>query len=134
MRKALLAITAVASIVAATIAGPTKANAGCHGCWVGGAVAAGFIGGAILANRAYGYGYPGYYGYYGYPTYSYYGYAPSYYYAPYGYYYPRYRYAYYGGGYYPRYYGGYYGNGYYGRRVYAAGYYGRRYAYRRAHW
>ena len=132
MRKALLAMTAVASIVTATISGPTKANATCYGCWVGGALAAGFIGGAILANRAYGYGYPGYYGYYGYPSYSYYGYAPAYY-EPYGYYYPRYRYAYapaYYGGYYPRYRTGYYGNG---RRVYYSGYNGRRYAYRRAY-
>jgi hypothetical protein len=126
MRKTLLTLTAVASIVAATVAVPTKAQAGCRNCWwVGGAVAAGLVGGAILANRHY-YGYPryGYYGYYGY-------YEPAYY--P-RYYYPRaYRYHYapvYYGGYYPR-----YGYGYYGRRAYySGGYYGRRYPYRRVYW
>ena len=128
MRKTLLTLTAVASIVAATVAVPTKAEAGCRNCWwVGGAVAAGLVGGAILANRHY-YGYPRY-GYYGYYEPAYY---PGYYYPRY--YYPRaYRYHYapvYYGGYYPR-----YGYGYYGRRAYySGGYYGRRYPYRRVYW
>lgn len=123
MRKALLTLTAVASIVTATISMPTKAQAYCHGCWVGGAVAAGLVGGAILANRAYAYGYYGYPRYYGY-------YEPTYY-APYYYSYPRtYRYsyapAYYYGSYYPR---------YRYRYAYRTGYYNRPYyGYRRAYW
>src|SRR6476620_6959820 len=96
MRKSLLTVIAAASIAAMAIAMPSKAEARCWGCWAGGAFAVGLIGGAIIANSAYGYGYPGYgYGYgYGYAPYyggyyapAYYGYAPSYYYAPryYGY-------------------------------------------------
>jgi hypothetical protein len=139
MRKALLAVIGAASILAAAIASPTKAEAGCRGCWVGAGIAAGVIGGAIIANNAYGYGYRGYGGYgyggYGYGGYGYGGYAPTYY-AP-----PSYAYgpAYYG--YVPQYYYPRYGYGYgYGYRSgygYGYGYrgynrhYARRAAYRR---
>jgi hypothetical protein len=100
MRKALTAITIAASIAELTVAAPTKAEAGCRGCWIGIGIAAGLIGSAIIARNAYGYGYyggygyaPAYYGYYPAPVYSYryrpayYGYAPTdytprYYYAP----------------------------------------------------
>jgi hypothetical protein len=122
------ALTACVTI--ATITTPTKAQARCYGCWAGAAVAAGLIGSAIIANRAYGYGYYG--GYapaYGYAPYSYapygygYGYAP-YAYAPYGYGYSSY-YAPYRG-----YYGGYYAP----RRIYHRGYYAPRRAYVRQHY
>ena len=132
MRRAFLTLLAAGAVVAATVSSPTKAEARCWGCWAGGAFALGVVGGALWANRAYGYyGYPAYYGYYGYP-YSY-GYAPYYSYPYYGYRYS-YGYPYYGYGHrYPYarygYYGGhrYYGRGYYRpARVYA-----RRAAYRR---
>jgi hypothetical protein len=123
MRKAFLTIVGVASLLTAAVTNPTKAEAGCRGCWIGGAVAAGVVGGAIIANNGYGYGYSGYgYGY-GYPQVAppyygayapayRYGYAPAYYgYAP-QYYYPRR--AYVGYGYRP--YRGY--NRYYGPRRY----------------
>jgi hypothetical protein len=138
MRKPLMAIAAAASIAVASMAIPTKAEAGCRGCWVGAAVAGGLIGSAIIANSAYayggGYGYaPAYYGgyggydygyvtptYYSYPAPVTYGYAPAYYgYAP-SYYRPR-PVVY--GGYRPyrAYYGAY---GYYGRpRAYVRSYY-----------
>ena len=121
MRKTLLTAVAAGSVATAMIAAPTKSEARCYGCWAGAAIAAGVIGSAIVANRAYGYG--GYGGGYGYaPAYygGYYGggYAPAYYGGYYGGYAPvvRYRrvirpaYAYYGGPrfYGPRYYGGYY--------------------------
>ena len=120
------ATVAAASVVAAAMTAPTKAEAGCRGCWIGAGIAAAAIGGAIIANSAYGYGYgyggyaPAYYGYapsygYAYPNYGYYAptyYAPTYYAPP-----PRYYYA-------PRravryYYGP--------RRVYARPYYRARY-------
>jgi hypothetical protein len=128
MRKTLLTAVAAGSVATAMIAAPTKSEARCYGCWAGAAIAAGVIGSAIVANRAYGYyggyGYaPAYYGgyyaptYYAPPVYSY-SYAPAYYgYAP-SYYYPRRAYGYY------RPYRGYYG-GYYGPR---------RYGYYRARW
>ena len=111
MRKVLMTAVLTASIIMVSIAAPTKAQARCYGCWAGAAVAAGLIGSAILANRAYGYG-------------SYGGYAPAYYgYAPYGYGYAA-PYAY---GYraYRPYYGGYYAP----RRFNYRGYYGPRRAY-----
>jgi hypothetical protein len=69
MRRAFLTLLAAGAVVAATVSSPTKAEARCWGCWAGGAFALGVVGGALWANRAYGYyGYPAYYGYYGYPT------------------------------------------------------------------
>ena len=56
MRKTLIAIAALAG-VAANVTVSTKAEARCYGCWAGAAIAAGVIGSAIVANRAYGYGY-----------------------------------------------------------------------------
>lgn len=106
MRKYLLALAAAASIAAATVMYPGRAEARCYGCWIGAGVAVGLLAGAAFGYPAYGYGYPAYgYGYYrpayyGPPAYAYYG--PRYYrpYRPryYAYYGPRYRY--YG----PRYY------------------------------
>ena len=98
MSKTITAIVATAGIAAAALATPKPAEARCLGCWIGAAIAAGVIGGALAYG--YGYGYPAYgYGYsaysYGYPAYSYgypaYGYAPAYYgYAPRRYYARRY--------------------------------------------
>lgn len=143
MRKTWMTIAAAACIAAATVAVPTEAQARCRGCWAGAAIAAGLIGSAIVANRAYGYGSYGGYGYGGYaptyyggydhaPAYSYaypqvdYGYyRPAYYseeptyYAP-NYYYPRRAYAPYRGYYAPR-------------RVYGRGYYAPRRAYVRSY-
>ena len=107
MRKITLTIVAAASLVAATVAIPTKAEARCYGCWAGAAVLAGLIGSAIVANRAYGYYGPAYYApaYY-YPP-AYYGYGPYYYrpriYRPYRAYYRGYYRPY--RGYYRAYYG-----------------------------
>ena len=53
MRKTLIAVAAIAS-VAANITASTNAEARCYGCWAGAAIAAGVIGSAIVANRAYG--------------------------------------------------------------------------------
>ena len=97
MRKIAMTIAAASCIAAASLAAPTKAEARCYGCWAGAAVAAGLIGSAIVANRAYGYGYGGYgYGYggygYGYGNGYYGGYAPAYY-GGYGYA-PTYSYSY----------------------------------------
>ncbi|NWG23695.1 MAG: hypothetical protein HXY30_04615 [Pseudorhodoplanes sp.] len=83
MRKIALAIAVAASVTVATVAHPTRAEAGCRGCWVGAGIAAGVVGAALIAGsaRAYygGYGYaPAYYGGYGYYggyAYPYYGYA-----------------------------------------------------------
>jgi len=123
MRKFLMTITLAACTTTAGIAAPTKAQARCYGCWAGAAVAAGVIGSAIIASRAYGYGYYG-------------GYAPAYYgYAPYGYGYGSYSAPYGGYGYtsynvpYRAYYGGYYAP----RRIYHRGYYAPRRAYVRHH-
>jgi hypothetical protein len=89
MRKSLTAFAAAGTLVVATIATSTTADArwGWWGPALGG-LAVGAIIGSALARPAYGY-----YGYYGYPAYSY-GYAPAYYgYASspgyYGYYAPR---------------------------------------------
>jgi hypothetical protein len=136
MRKIMMAIAVAANVTIATAASPTRAEAGCRGCWAG--VAAGVIGAAIIAGSARGYyggyGYaPAYYGGYGY----YGGYAPSYGYAHpapayYGYY-PR---AYYP--YAPRYYAPRYiaPRRYLGYAPYYRGYrgYGVRRAYVRRHW
>jgi hypothetical protein len=109
MRKYLLSVVAAASIAAAVIGYPGRAEARCYGCWIGAGVAVGLLAGAAFAHGygypGYGYGYPAYgYGYYRPAYYGYYG-APRYYYGPrYAYYGPRYRY--YG----PRY--------YYARRYY----------------
>ena len=100
MRKTLIAVAAALVGVAANVTISTEAQARCYGCWAGAAIAAGLIGSAIVANRAYGYGGYGYYG----------GYAPYYsgYYAPAYSYEPAYSYApYYGSYYYPRRYYGY---------------------------
>ena len=106
MRKTLIAVAALAG-VAANVTVSTKAEARCYGCWAGAAIAAGLIGSAIVAHRAYGYRIrrvrilrrvcgPYYGGYYA-PAYSY---APTTaaiatpaYYAP-SYYYPRRHYGY----------------------------------------
>jgi hypothetical protein len=87
MRKSITSIIAAVLIVAA-VAMPKPAEARCWGCWAGAGIAAGIIGGAIIASYANAYGYGAYS--YGYPGYGYgYGYAP-YAYAPayYGYYAP----------------------------------------------
>src|SRR6476619_7640310 len=111
MRSRILMAIAMAAIVASTSAVTSdKAEARCYGCWAGAGIAAALIGGAILSNRAYGYGYgPSYYGGYGYSPYRY-GYAPAYY--ARRYYPPRYY-----NGYRPRYYG--YRPRYYAPRYYA---------------
>ena len=101
--RAILIRAVTAASMAANVSLSTKAEARCYGCWAGAAIAAGVIGSAIVANRAYGYGYYGgyapYYGGYYAPAYyaPVYSYAPAYY-AP-AYYAPRY--------YYPRRYYGY---------------------------
>ena len=124
MRKYLLGVVAAASIAAATLMYPGRAEARCYGCWIGAGVAVGLLAGAAFAHGygypAYGYGYPAYgYGYpaygYGYPAYGYGYYRPVYYDSPYYAYGPRYYYP-------PRYYG------YYGPRY---RYYGPRYYYAR---
>jgi hypothetical protein len=121
MRKPVMAIIAAAAIATAAISSPKPAEARCWGCWAGVGIAAGLIGGAIIASNAYGYGYG--YGY-GYPASYGYGYAPAYYggyVSPYygGYYAPRY----YARPYYPRY----YAPRYYARPYFAHRYYGHRY-------
>jgi hypothetical protein len=118
MRKLLMTTVLTFCIAVAGIATPTKAQARCYGCWAGAAVAAGVIGSAIIANRAYSYGYYGGYA----PAYYGYGYAP-YSYAPYGYGYTSYA---------P--YRGYYGGYYAPRRIYHRGYYAPRRAYVRHHY
>jgi hypothetical protein len=108
MRKYLLALVAAASIAAATLMQPGRAEARCYGCWIGAGIAVGLLAGAAFAPAyGYGYGYPAYG--YGYPPYGYGYYRPVYYGSPY--------YAYR-----PRYYG-YYGPRYYGPRYYARPYY-----------
>jgi hypothetical protein len=130
MRKPIMAIVAAAAIATATFSPPKPAEARCWGCWAGVGIAAGLIGGAIIASNAYGYGYG-----YGYPAYYGYGYAP-YAYAPA--YYGGYVSPYYGGYYAPRYYARpyyyhryyarpYYAHRYYAHRYYAHRYYGHRY-------
>lgn len=124
MRRAITAMVTAAAIAASTIAVPKPAEARCWGCWVGAGIAAGVIGGALLAGAPYGYGpyygYPAYYG--GYAPYGGYGYAPAYYYG--GYYAPR---VYYAApidhGYYHPYVHHYYAHRYYARHHYGHGYY-----------
>lgn len=127
MRKSLTALVAAATFAAAALAIPKPAEARCWGCWAGAGIAAGIIGGAIIASsRAYAYGYPRYYGH-GYAPYAY---APAYAY--------RRAYAY---GYGPRVYRPYYvpRRVVYGPRVYRSRYYvaprlyRARYAAHRAH-
>jgi hypothetical protein len=104
MRKYLLSIIAAATIAAATVTNPGRAEARCYGCAIGVGVAVGLLAGAAFGGfgyPAYGYGYPAYG--YGYPAYGYGYYRPVYYgpryyyggprYRYYGYYGPRYRYA-----------------------------------------
>jgi len=90
MRKTVLAVAAAATLATTMLTIPNRAEARWRGgAWVGAGVAAGLIGGAIIANSYrpyYGYGYYGapYPAYYGYPTYGYpsnYGYPayPRYY-------------------------------------------------------
>jgi hypothetical protein len=119
MKKAVLALVAVATIGFTSLAVPSQAEARWRGGGWGPGIAGGLIGAAViggLASSAYAYG-PGYGYYTGYP-YGYGGYYDGYapvvyggytssYYAP-AYYGPRYRrvirpaYAYYGGPRYPR--------------------------------
>ncbi len=110
MRKPTMAMIAATAIAGATVSAPKPAEARCWGCWAGVGIAAGLIGGAIIASNAYAYGYGPYYGYPAYYGYAPYAYAPAYYgYSPYynGY-----------GGYYARPY-------YYHRHYYARPYYHR---------
>jgi hypothetical protein len=99
MRKYLLSVIAAASIAAAVIGYPGRAEARCYGCWIGAGVAVGLLAGAAFGGYpAYGYGYPAYgYGYYRPVYYSspYYAYGPRYYRPRYHGYYgpPRYYYA-----------------------------------------
>ena len=67
MKKALIALAAVATIALATIAVPTTADARCRGCAVGVGIGAGLlgaaiIGGAIANGPAYAAPPPAYYG------------------------------------------------------------------------
>jgi hypothetical protein len=87
MRRSMTAIVAAAAMTAAVIAQPKPAEARCWGCWVGPGVAAGLIGGAVIAGWSHAYTYGSIYGpYFAYPPYSEYGYG----YAPYGYFAPVY--------------------------------------------
>jgi hypothetical protein len=83
MRKSIAAIVTAAAIAAAVIAQPKPAEARCWGCWVNGGVAAGLVGGAVIAGWSHAYTYGSIYGpYFAYPPYSEYGYAPYGYFAP----------------------------------------------------
>lgn len=87
MRKSTTAIIAAAALVASMTAQPKLAEARCWGCWVGAGVAAGLIGGAVIAGWSHAYTNGSIYGpYWSYPAYSEYGYG----YAPYGYFAPAY--------------------------------------------
>ncbi len=108
MRKSITAVL-LATCIAVTVAAPKPAEARCVGCWVGAGVAAGLIGGALLADATSAYygpysGWPGTYGWasyygFGFPPYAYapgpvnYGVDTSPYYrsfyVPPAYYYPR---------------------------------------------
>jgi hypothetical protein len=128
MRRTLIAIATALSIAAATSFTPTKAEARCWGCWAGAGVAAGLIGGALIASSSYAYGgwgyQPAYYGYGYAPAYSYAGYPPSYgYNYGYGGYGYGYQPAYYSYGYQPYYTSGYYPRPYYQPRYYRPYYY-----------
>ena len=50
MKKALVAVAAMATLAAATMTAPAPAEARCYGCAVGAGVAAGVIGGAIIGG------------------------------------------------------------------------------------
>jgi hypothetical protein len=50
MKKTILALAAVATIAAGTLTAPAPAQAGCTGCWIGGAVVGGALLGAAVAN------------------------------------------------------------------------------------
>ena len=52
MRKYLLTLVAAASIAAATLMQPGRAEARCIGCWVGAGVAAGLLAGAAFSYSA----------------------------------------------------------------------------------
>jgi hypothetical protein len=69
MKTTLIALAAAATVAGAAITAPSPANATCWGCYVGGGVIAGLVGGALIAGAAQPYG-------------AYYGYGPSHYYAP----------------------------------------------------
>jgi hypothetical protein len=91
MRKSMTAIVTAMAIAAAVIAQPKPAEARCWGCWVGPGVAAGLIGGAVIAGWSHAYiggpYYPPYFAYgYGYAPYGYF--EPTYYVPPPGYYAP----------------------------------------------
>ena len=92
MRKSMTAMMMAGAIAALSVAQPKPAEARCWGCWVGAGIAAGVIGGAIVAGwpNTYWAGFGG--PYYGYPPYGYgygpYAYVPAYYYAPPAYYAP----------------------------------------------
>ncbi|MGE0061370.1 MAG: hypothetical protein AB7T86_04745 [Xanthobacteraceae bacterium] len=63
MKKALIALAAVATIAAGALAAPTQAQARCHGCGVaagvvGGLAAGAIIGGAIANSQPRYYGPP----------------------------------------------------------------------------
>jgi len=118
MRRSMTVIVAAAAIAAAVMSQPRPAEARCWGCWVGGGVAAGLIGGAVIAGWSHAYiGGP----YYGYPSYFGYGYG----YAPYGYFAPTYYIPP------PAYYGP---PPVYVQRVYVNRYYYRRYHHYRRHY
>jgi hypothetical protein len=126
MRKAITAMVTAVAIATSTMALPKPAEARCWGCWVGAGIAAGLIGGAVIAGASNAYAYGSVYG----PSYAYlayseyaYGYAPAYYggyYAPPAYYPPPAYYA-------PPIYHGYYHPHYYAHHYYAHRYYGHRY-------
>jgi hypothetical protein len=50
MQKALIALAAVATIAAGTLATPTQAEARCHGCGVAAGVVGGLAAGAIIGG------------------------------------------------------------------------------------
>lgn len=50
MKKAFVAIAALATLAVGTMSAPTTADARCRGCAVGAGVAAGVIGGAIIGS------------------------------------------------------------------------------------
>ncbi len=68
MRKTIAVMAAASALAIATVSTPQPAQARCIGCAIGAGVAAGVIGGALIAgaSRPYGYGYNPYpaYGYY----------------------------------------------------------------------
>ncbi len=87
MRKPITALI-LAAALAATLTQAKPAAARCRDCWAG--VAAGLLGGAVIAGWSHAYTYGSIYGpYFAYPPYSEYGYAPYGYFEPaYGYHAP----------------------------------------------